>query len=151
VFKEIVMTAGVTVPAGWRADLWGAGVINALKVLKAKLPDTARARGFRRAARRDVAGEGPLDRIIRHFPEVAPERARKAILEAFGQEEFELHRTLEIYGHELEFLVATDPDVRQGLLSRMQPARKRGVKVMATPVRQLLSSASPALKAHLEQ
>jgi len=152
VFKEIVMTAGVEVPRSWRTDRWGAGVINALKVLKAALPNAARARGFRRAARRDVANEAPLERIIRHFPEVSPERARKAIQEAFGQEERELQSTLEIYGSELEFLVATDPDVRQGLLNRMRPTRARGATtVKALPARQVLSTASPELKKKLIQ
>jgi len=150
VFKEIVMTVGVEVPAGWRTDRWGAGVINALKVLKAPLPGAARARGFRRAARRDVAGEAPLDRIIRHFPEVPPGRARKTIMEAFAQSESELHSTLEIYGSEFEFLVATDPDVRQSLLSRMRPTRARGAaKVKTPPVRQMLSAASPELRGQL--
>jgi thermitase len=150
VFKEIVMTAGVEVPRGWRTDRWGAGVINALKVLKAPLPDVARARGFRRAERRDVAKEAPLERIIRHFPEVPPERARKTIMEAFGQAERQLDRTLETYGHEFEFLVATDPDVRQGLLNQMRPTRARGAAAVKAPlVRQVLSAASPELKKRL--
>ena len=72
-------------------------------------------------------------------------------MEAFAQSESELHSTLEIYGNEFEFLVATDPDVRQSLLGRMRPVRGRGVKSApkVTPVRQLLSSASPALKEQL--
>jgi thermitase len=151
VFKELVMTAGVDVPRGWRTDLWGAGVINALKVLQAPLPDTPRARGFRRLSRRNVASEGPLDRIVRHFPEVPPDRARKAIMEAFGQSERELHRTLESYGSELEFLVATDPDARQGLLNQMRPIRARRAREVgkALPVSQVLSAASPELRKRL--
>lgn len=150
VFKEIVMTSGVEVPRGWRTDRWGAGVINALRVLQAPLPDTARARGFRRPNRRNVASEGPLERIVRHFPEVPPDRVRKAIMEAFGQSERELHCTVETYGLELEFLVATDPDVRQGLLNRMLPTRARGTKdIKASSTRQLLSGASPELKKRL--
>ncbi len=150
VFKEIVMTTGVEVPRGWRTDRWGAGVINALKVQQAPLPDTARARGFRRPNRRNVASEGPLERIVRHFPEVPPDRVRKAIMEAFGQPERELHSTLETYGHELEFLVATDPDVRQGILTRMRPTRSRGTRALkASSVRQVLSGASPEFKKRL--
>lgn len=151
VFKEILMTEGVEVPPGWRTDRWGAGVINALKVLQAPLPGAARAQGFRSMIRRSVSSESHLDRVIRHFPDVSPERARKTITDAFGQTERELHRTLETYGHELEFLVATDPNVRQGFLDRMRPQRGRGLKAKAEapPVHRLLSAASPALKARL--
>ena len=144
------MTDGVEMPRGWRINRWGAGVINALKVLQAPLPDTARARGFRRPNQRNVASEGPLERIVRHFPEVPPDCVRKASIEAFGQSERELHSTLETYSHELEFLVSTDPDVRQGLLNRMRPTRARGTTaVKASSVRQLLSGASPELKKRL--
>ncbi len=123
VFKELVMSVGRQIPAGWRADCWGAGIIDAYALLNAPLPAAAPARGLRVAARRPLAQESVLDRIVRHFPQVPAARARKTIAETFGLSEEKLVRMLATFGSELEFWVATDAKVRADLLARMAPAR----------------------------
>ena len=134
-YRELLVTRGVRRPAGWEADDYGAGIIDAEKLLKAGLPDTAPAAGAadrpkrraRRARARVVAD------ISDFFPGASPARVRAALAKELRARDDEMDSLLAELGDEIVFHIATDAAFREALQARaagaaLRPASRRGAK-----------------------
>jgi serine protease len=113
VFKELVMTQGVDVPLGWDRSRFGAGIVNAQKVLSAALPDTAPSRGIV-----TVRGVGvpsvrtKLDEIAEYFPDTPREVVQANLSNLLNTTPAQLEDVLTRFGEELKLQVAMNPEVR---------------------------------------
>ncbi len=134
VYRELLVTRGVRRPAGWDTDDYGAGIIDAEKLLKAALPDTAPAAaagGPKRKARRTRAGV--VSDISDFFPGMSPSRVRAALAKELRARDDELDSLLAEMGDEVVFHIATDAAFREALQERaagagLRPVSRRGAK-----------------------
>ena len=146
VFMELLITRGVRTPPGWRTDEWGAGIVDAARLLAAPLPATAMAGGMRRLRTRPAPRvESDFDAVAGYFPDVDPARVRRALMRLFGVPERRLGAVLGEVGDELTFHLATDPVLRAALLTGTRAVGRRG----PSPARSALARASKTLRARL--
>ena len=133
VFKEVLLSRGVTRPAGWKTDEVGAGLLSVAKLLDAPLPKLARAAGIRRltARGRGVRRES-FDEIADFLPGVDRGLVRQGVLGLFDAEESDLPDILDRYGSELAYHLALDPAARRAVIgaggtstARASRARRR--------------------------
>lgn len=129
VFREVLVTAGVRRPAGWDARKYGAGYLDAERLLKAPLPPTPKAKGM---AKRRAAQAAPLEEILVLFPDIAPAAMRMALAATFKVTDAALDAFLEGLGREIAFHLATDAKLRQALRDRARGRKARGVKAKGT-------------------
>jgi subtilisin family serine protease len=126
VFKEVLMTQGVDTPSGWRTDKYGAGILNAEKLLRAPLPSTPPAAGLRVRASMAPRAQNDADRFLAYYPDVDPERVRRGLVRLLKTTARDLPVVLAEVGDELLFHVATNPDVRARVLAGPPGPKKRG-------------------------
>jgi thermitase len=159
-YRELLVTHGVRRPAGWDTDDYGAGIIDAEKLLRARLPDNAPAAdtsaGPKRRARR--ARAGVVADIADFFPGTSPARVRAALAAELHARDDELDSLLAEMGDEVAFHIATDAAFREALQERAaavapRPSRRgakgrTGARVRRAPRRrnQVARRASRALK-----
>lgn len=122
VFKDLLMKTSRR-PSGWNPKKHGAGIADALQLLKAPLSPTAHAKGFAGiGAPFGAIPRNELEVLADYFPEVEPFAALKVLRGLFGSglsyEDF--RETLHEFVDEIAFHLATDADSRQFLLDAMR-------------------------------
>ena len=129
----------VVAPAGWDPDRFGAGILDAEKLLAAPLPLTAPALVTAKAA-------GPMSDLGEYFPGVAPSSLRRAVRQVLQAGDQELEPGLQVIGDELEFHVATNPDFRARIAALCSRAKAKQLpKSSPAPSKLLGKAASKAL------
>jgi thermitase len=150
VFKELLMTHGVTTPPGWKRDRHGAGILDVEKLLAAPLPLTPPAVGIHVRAALAPRAANDIDRFLEYFPGEDPGRVRQGLVRLMKTTERDLPLVLAEMGDELLFHVATNPAVRARVV-KGPAAKKRGraisTRAIAAPATQRLDrEISPALR-----
>ncbi len=130
VFKEVLMTSGVQVPAGWNTRRHGAGILDVERLLKAPLPDTAPASGMQLRSAARPRAESDVDLLTEYFPGVEPAEVRRGLVRWLATTDGELPALMATLGDEVLFHVATNADVRRAIL-RGGGAKKRGRDIAA--------------------
>jgi hypothetical protein len=152
VFKEALQSSARR-PSGWNSDADGAGILDALALLDARVPARAPARGARVASR--AAAPDPWARIESFFPQADAAAVRGALLAAFApaaRRRFDHARRIEPLLDEIVFHVATDPRLRAAIAARLQDARTargpgvRGARGVRRAGRVSFSGASATLR-----
>jgi len=125
VFKEVLMTAGCDPGEGLDSDEYGAGIVNAKKVLQAALPPSAPARGMRalrmRAVSDDIGGLATFAHLCAGTPDTA---LRSVLCDLLTVPEQSLASRLDEVGEELAFYLATDTALRSSLTTAVGKARR---------------------------
>ena len=145
VFKEVLMTHGVTTPAGWQTDKHGAGILDVEKLLSASLPATPPASGLRMRASPAARAQNDVDRFLPYYPDVDSERVRRGLVRLLSTTDRELPLVLADLGDELLFHVATNPDVRASVLKGGGP-KKRGRALAPRSVTSTTVARGPAVR-----
>jgi len=148
VFRQIVVTQGFVRPAGWKTDLFGAGIIDALKVLSAPLPPATAL------ATKAVIKQARFDQFASLFDDVPRSALRRGLAAFLGTTEALLPARLEEVGDELIYHFFSDgqlrSDFRAQLTGSKNPAKtKSKTKPTANPAKALAHLASPQLAARL--
>jgi serine protease len=144
VFKEALQASAQT-PAGWDANAFGAGILDAAALLVERAPTRAPARGARVASR--AAAPDPWARIASFFPQADAPAVQGALLAAFAPALRRAARRVEPLLDEIAFHVATDPKLRAALASRLPAARGvRAAHAVRRAARLTFSGASPTLR-----
>jgi thermitase len=144
VFKELLTTQGVDVPAAWDGTRFGAGIVNAEKVLQAPLPDTAPSRGFGVARGAGVpAAHTRFDEIAEYFPDVPRDVVRRNLEQLLNTTDAQLEDVLARFGEELKLHVAVNPDIRSRIAGGVSgTARGASEAVVASAGSQAMLSSS---------
>lgn len=129
VFKELLITHGVSTPRGWKTDEHGAGILDVEALLRAPLPATPPASGLAIRASAAPRRANDVDLFLPYFPGVEPGRVQRGLARLLKTTERALPTMLADIGDELVFHVATNPEVRARVLAGGGP-KKRG-RVMA--------------------
>ncbi|MCB0175649.1 MAG: S8 family serine peptidase [Anaerolineae bacterium] len=132
VFKELLITVGVDTPAGWDSTRYGAGIVNAQKVLAAALPDTSPAGGVQ-ALHASAVPADDRTALLDYFPDIDPTQVHLALLRLLNTNARQAGPLLDRYGDELQFHIATNPAVRN-IISRLASSEP----VDASPLRREL-------------
>lgn len=152
VFRQIVVTQGCTRPAGWKTDLFGAGIIDAHKVLSAPLP-AAEA-----MATKAIVKQARFDQFASLFDDVPRADLRRGLASFLRTTEAQLPARLEEVGDELVYHFFSDGQLRRDFRAQLpgaQPAAESAAKSKAKkkpsarPVVELARVASPHLAARL--
>lgn len=146
VFRELLMATAQR-PPRWDTTRHGAGIADALALLRAPLPDTAPATGLQFRSQAGAADD-PWVRVLELFPGADPERVRRAVLGAFGMDERAARTRLGTLVDEMLFHLSVDPGAREAIL-QTATARGRGAQLgshRSATGRTLFRAASPALK-----
>ena len=146
VFKEVLMSKGVTVPAGWDKSRHGAGILDVKKLLQAPLPATppAAGMGIRAAAAALPAAVGALDEFLAYFPGRSRAQVRRGLVQFLKTTEADLPANLSRLGDELLFHVATNPQVREAIAGDASPAARRPAPGPTTAGRRAAVAVAPA-------
>lgn len=150
VFKELLMTQGVDVPTGWDRERFGAGIVNAEKVLNAPLPETAPSRGV--TAVRAVAGAAvrtEFDEIAHYFPEVPRDVVRANLVAILNTTDAQLDAELARFGDEMKLHAAMNPEIRARIASSVSRDATRGAADAAAVSAEGRSMLSTSLRGHL--
>jgi serine protease len=121
VFRHLLVTAGVRVPAGWDTARHGAGIVDAHALLVAALPAAVPAplARFAAAPPAGVAASGAAPRALAAIAHAVPDldaaSLRVAVARVLHVSEPELDAALAEVGHELAVHASADPAVRDAL------------------------------------
>jgi subtilisin family serine protease len=157
IFRQIVVTHGCVRPAGWKTDLFGAGIIDALKVLSAPLPPPSAT------ARKAVIKQAQFDQLASLFDDVPRAALRRGLAQLLKTTEPQLPAQLNEVGDELVFHFFSDSTVRDEFRAQLTgtkpsstaPPAKRGVKsevarkTKVAPEATLAAIASPQLASRM--
>ncbi len=147
IFKEVLTTAGVVIPPDWDTSRFGAGILDVERLLRAPLPATPPAGGLRSISAAVVPkSRGPVGALAEFFPGIPPARIRRAIVEVLGSSDREIDVDLAALGDELEFQLATNPELRARVAAVASPARAR---VMSKALARSGRRAAPAPAARI--
>ncbi|UCG51326.1 MAG: S8/S53 family peptidase [Candidatus Latescibacterota bacterium] len=146
VFKELVVTKGTDTPSGWDKGRYGSGILNAKKLLEAKLPDTPVAKGMRLSAKAPSAPGDPVSELNDFFPGYGRAAVRKALAKELRTTEDELDDMLRELGEEVMFHVATNAAFRQSIQNRLMGVKAKSLRQNT----RLLKHASTALRRRLK-
>ena len=115
VFKHLLTTSGVTTPAGWDTEDYGAGILDVEALLRAELPDAAppplELVEFEPDAVQAVAG---------FFPDMSLDEVRDRLLELTASEAAPGGADLQDVTDELCFQIATNPEFRAAVRGRRE-------------------------------
>ena len=140
--EAVLVTAGVRAPTGWKTDKYGSGILDARKLLEAKLPKTPSAKGMKIFP---MGGAAPTDTVMElceYFPRRGVAAVRAALAKELRVKEINLDDFLAQFGHEVTFHVATNTAFRQSVQNRLQGLKAKS----AEKNKQLGSQASRTLK-----
>lgn len=112
VFKEMLIKHGVDTPNGWQTEKYGAGILNALKLLSAKMPDTPPAVDMGIRASAIPAKTSEIDDFMRYFPGIDRSTVSRGLAHFLKTDEEQLGSILDEHRDELLFHIATNPDIR---------------------------------------
>lgn len=130
VFKEVLIEMGFQRPQGWDTERFGAGILDAERLLRAPLPPSAPAGGLRAAhisaAPRSIS---QLDEIVELFPDQSPVAVRAALARLLNVTDRQLPAKLRDLGDEVAYLAVTDMNFRQ--MVEAPPARRGLLAVRA--------------------
>lgn len=125
-FLQLMRTSGHRIPPGWNSSQFGAGIIDALALVRAGLPAPSAVRGLRAAAAPGRAFD-PFQRIRAVTPELDEDELRARLVGLLGGTNRTLGRKLERFGAEVAYLLAEDPPFRSAFVA----ARPKGVAAAA--------------------
>ena len=152
VFRTILVTAGFTPPPVWDANLFGNGIIDAVKVLKAALPPAT----FSVTAA--MRAQKPFDQLANLFDDVPRAALRKELSALLKTSEPMLSARLDDVGDELTFHFFSDAKAREDFRKRCKAteapatARKTSTRRRSTGGEEdLLVAASPTLAARISK
>ena len=138
VFKELLIRHGINTPTGWDKSKYGAGILNAEKLLQAPLPPMPTAGGIRTLHASPVpTATGLLDDLITYFPGEDPDRVEVVLAKLLHTEIRKLNARLAVIGDELAFHIATNPNFRESISAR---AARRHKKTRAPSIRRLIDT-----------
>jgi len=147
VFRDVLRKAGVRRPAGWDRAKWGAGIVDARKLLAAPLPAAVSAAAKRR---RPVRGApepaSDLAALGQYFPGASAARVQRALAQLFDTDAQGLKEALGDVGDELRFHLSIDADLRDAVVSARR--RRAAARPRAAP-HKLFAGASKALRRRL--
>lgn len=150
VFKQLLMKSART-PAGWDTHNFGAGIVQARRLLDEPLPDQAPARGLRGLRMRQSSQDDPLEQAIAMLAPATRSGATRALASLIGVPEDQLPEVMGNVGLELTFHIGTDEKLRQQLIAAAQAATGRGVRTARTPARRVaLARGSQRLRSVLK-
>ena len=113
-FLHLVRTPGSRQPPGWDASQYGVGIIDAVALLQAPLPNPDQLAAAPAAAA-VAARSAPLDRLHALFPELSRDELAGRLAKLLDVDQQHLNEQLEFYGAELAYLAAEDELVRRRL------------------------------------
>jgi len=142
-FKETLQRTS-TKPAGWDTKNYGPGIVEASKLLSIKLPAKAPVRAMRAASR--FQSLGPWERIEALFPDSSSDMVRSVVLSHFRSGETRSTYFIAPVLDELHFHIATDPELRSSIATRLKSKPKKSTTRSAST---RLSSVSPELRRKL--
>jgi len=143
VFRNLLVTSGVDTPPDWDLGNWGAGIVNAFKLLTAPLPSApVGAPKARRAAAAPWA---------HYFPDLSTDSIGAALGEVLGVRPKALAGLLEQFSQEMAFHIATRPALRHDLRDTVARSREAaGGQVQRAARRRsqrdFLNAASPSFR-----
>jgi serine protease len=146
VFKELLMNAGVTTPAGWQSNRHGAGILDVLRLLQASLPPTPPAAGLRVRATAAPRTTGEVEEFFVYFPDRDPSEVRRGLARLLHTSERDLPVVLARHGDELLFHVATNPAVRLAIAG---PRGRIDARATATASARVAATSSRGLKSRM--
>jgi serine protease len=126
IFKNIVMTLGFRKVANWKTNLFGPGIIDALKVLEAPLPAPTHMPSKAAPPR-----QGKFDQIASLFDDVPRADLRRGLAELLNTSETLLPKRLDEVGDELLFHFYSDGKMRQELGAKFQAKAPKGKSAKA--------------------
>jgi hypothetical protein len=146
VFKEVLVTQGVRTPTGWKTDKYGSGILDAERLLKAKLPPTASAKGMKILPKGGAAPTDTVMELCEYFPRRGIAEVRSALAKELRTKEVDLDDFLTAFGEEVTFHVASNMSFRQSVQNRLKGLKAKSAKKN----KQLGHQASRALKKALK-
>ncbi|HXR63083.1 MAG TPA: S8 family serine peptidase [Rudaea sp.] len=152
VFMDLLKSAGFRSIAGWKTGSYGPGILDAAALLAAPLPAQAPAAIARvRSAVATSQRSYAWARLQPFFPELSPEKLARSIVPAFGKRPATAARQLADVIDEVEFFVATSPEVRRSVIAGAQPPKRGRSAIAAESPRAMLRSVGSAhLRAKLK-
>ena len=119
VFKEVLIKHGVNTPPNWQKHKYGAGIVNAHKVLKAPLPASPVAGGMAALHASPVPKSlNQFDELMHYFPGLDPRQVQKVIAGMLKVKPIQLGVVLGELGKELMFQIAVNPELRAKIAAR---------------------------------
>lgn len=115
VFRHVLRTTCDPFAPGSASNGYGAGIVNARRVLTTPLPTVAQLQAARPRAAAGLAAPTPVDTIAAVFPEVPRDVLRQRLAAMLQAPESELDARLLGVEQELIFQIATDPQLRAQL------------------------------------
>jgi Subtilase family len=118
VFLELVKSVGHRRPTGWDTGQYGAGIVDAERLLTATLPTPGAV------PRLQPRWVSPADRFRSVLPELSPDEADQRVAEIAGVGDAEVERWLNRFGRELVYLLTEDRQLRREFLEGAMTARE---------------------------
>ncbi|HEX4666304.1 MAG TPA: S8 family serine peptidase [Chthoniobacterales bacterium] len=153
IFRQIVVTQGFVRPANWKTNLFGAGIIDALKVLSAPLPPAAAIPS------KAIIKQARFDQFASLFDDVPPVELRRGLARILKTTEAQLPARLDEVGDELLFHFFSDTRARDEFRAQLTLQKTGGPKGKAKSRAKsgkpsgaggaLAAIASPKLAGHL--
>ena len=132
VFKEILIKHGADPSPHLDSNEFGAGIINAVKVLQAPLPDTPPARGMSATGRSPLRANSPTARFQALFEDVPHTVLHAELVDILSTNSDDLPVVLAEVGDELAFRLAIDPNLHRRVAVAM--TSNGGVTKMVTTI-----------------
>ncbi len=139
VFQNLLKTKGVTTPSGWDTENMGTGILDAEKLLGAKLPANAPKRLKPKSTR-------PLAEIAAYVPGADRKALPSVLREVFGVSGAALRRASD----EIVFHLVTNPALRETVEKAARPHPKAAAaKKTGTSLRKRVQRENPRLRRNL--
>lgn len=132
VFKQLLI-ASCRTPSGWDTERYGAGIVDAERLLHAELPELAPARGMRalRAAAVTPVDATGLRKVQHLFEGAQPQLLRAALSQLLARDDRQLDARLELCADELCMHLATDPVLRAEVAAGLSHEGPRDLRAAA--------------------
>jgi serine protease len=127
VFREMLVRDGVRTPPGWDTESFGAGIVDAAKLLAAPLPAAVPAVMAARKRMPAAPGARRLAEIARLFPDLDAAEVRVGVAALLRTPDAEMEDVLAEVGRELAVRLAIEPTERDRVreLARRRRGRRR--------------------------